>query len=267
MAGLYGARGVRQLARELKTGSVRARAANSAGASVSGRAPGSMPAARSPPRRPGRGASCAASCGAAKRPPRRRGRRRSGRRARTAARTAVRVQRTSIARAAAAEGAGADVEQRPYAHMRRQHHRQPPVVPRPGPGRHARDDFLLQHEVHVGDRIELLDQPEQQRRRDVVRQVADKPQLGARAAQRPEIELERIGQVHPQLAPVRAAPGERRYHVGVDLDDVERACAIEQGRVIAPRPGPISTSRSPGCGSIARTIRSIVPGSCRKCCP
>ena len=41
--------------------------------------------------------------------------------------------------------------------------------------------------------------------------------------------------------------------IAIDLDRVQlRAGVRSSGSVIAPRPGPISTRRSPGCGSIAR---------------
>src|SRR5690606_6868524 len=39
------------------------------------------------------------------------------------------------------------------------------------------------------------------------------------------------------------------------------------GALSAPSPGPISTMRSPGCGPIARTMRPMIPASCRKCWP
>src|SRR5689334_2340989 len=40
-----------------------------------------------------------------------------------------------------------------------------------------------------------------------------------------------------------------------------------KGMVRAPSPGPISTMKSSGAGSIASTRRARTRGSCRKCCP
>ncbi len=70
--------------------------------------------------------------------------------------------------------------------------------------------------------VELVEEVEQQRRGDVVGQVADQAQRRPVAAQRAEVELERVGEVHAQLAVPAAAPLEFRHDVAVDLDDVER---------------------------------------------
>jgi hypothetical protein len=43
---------------------------------------------------------------------------------------------------------------------------------------HALDDFLLQHEMHVAHAAAKTSKMEKQRRRDVVRQIADNAQAG-----------------------------------------------------------------------------------------
>ena len=145
------------------------------------------------------------------------------------------------------EGAGADVEQGPYAHMRRQHHGQPPVIPRPGPGRHPRNDLLLQHEVHVGDRVDLLDEPEEERRRDVVRQVAGKPQL-----RRPSRAAARRSNSSASARCTRSSPwsAQRRVSAGTTSGSISMTssapAALEQRR--ADRAAPRSDLHQPLAG-------------------
>ena len=91
----------------------------------------------------------------------------------------------------------ADLEQSRRVHARRQHDAETPVLA----AARRRDDTIdhlpLQHEMHVGDRIGGLQQPEQQRRRDVVGQVADDPQsCAASGCQRAPID----GRVHRPCA-------------------------------------------------------------------
>ena len=62
------------------------------------------------------------------------------------------------------------------------------------------------------------------------------------------------------VAASRAALAEARHQVAVDLDHVQRARAPRAAAREGAAPGPISTMRSPGCGAIARTIRSMVAG-------
>ncbi len=64
-----------------------------------------------------------------------------------------------------------------------------------------------------------------------------------------------------------ARRSEERREVAVDLDRLRARRSVEQRRVNAPRPGPISTMRSPGWGFTAATMRRSTPGSCRKCWP
>ena len=94
----------------------------------------------------------------------------------------------------------------------------------------AVDDFLLQHHVQVVDVFVGGGDVKQQRRGDVVGQVADDAQpVAAHARQRREVELERVGDV--QLEGLRRAPAraQLRGQVAIDLDGVERARAGRSG--------------------------------------
>ena len=51
------------------------------------------------------------------------------------------------------------------------------VVAAVGPGRKPVHDFLLQHEMHVLDAVNLVDQMKNQRRGNVIRQIAHNTQL------------------------------------------------------------------------------------------
>ena len=77
------------------------------------------------------------------------------------------------------ERAGTDVEQLLDAHPRGQHHGQASIFAGARCRGHAGHDFPLQHDVQVEMAGAAPMQPEQQRRRDVVGQVADDPQLPA----------------------------------------------------------------------------------------
>ncbi|MCY1543941.1 hypothetical protein D9M68_797820 [compost metagenome] len=55
------------------------------------------------------------------------------------------------------------------------HDRQPAPVAAAGLGGQALHHFLLQHEVHVADQVRVVQQVEDQRGGDVVRQVAHHP--------------------------------------------------------------------------------------------
>ena len=127
------------------------------------------------------------------------------------------------------EGARADVEQMPRLEPGRQHHREAAVVAAAGRGDDAVDDFLLQHHVQIVDVLVRRSDVKQQRRGDVVRQVADDAQAAAaHACQRREIELQRVGLV--QLERLRRAPAraQLRGEIAVDLDGVERARLADQ---------------------------------------
>ena len=104
--------------------------------------------------------------------------------------------------------------------MRLQHHREPAVVGRRRARRHPRDDFLLQHHVQVDELRCESREVEQQRRADVVRQVADDAQPRPECR---EVELERVGDVQRRVASGGKSRGEPRGEIAVDLDRVRCA--------------------------------------------
>ena len=113
--------------------------------------------------------------------------------------------------------------------------------------------------------LDGLEQVEQDRRRDVVRQVADHAQRRAgRAASAREVDLQHVGLDDVELGSRRAAA--RRGRGRARSRSAARSGAAS-GPVSAPRPGPISTSAWPGRGSIASTIASTTAPSVRKCWP
>ena len=107
-----------------------------------------------------------------------------------------------------------------------QHHREPAVVLVARPRSDPVDHLLLQHEVLVVDGVARLEKVEQDRRRDVVGQVADDAQLSPRrdGGQGREIDVEDVGL--DDVEPGRAA--QPRGQVAIELDDRERAAALEQ---------------------------------------
>ncbi len=121
------------------------------------------------------------------------------------------------------EGPRADVEQPRHGAARLQHHGQPAVGLPPRAGGHPVHDLLLQHEVHIADAADLVEQVEQQRRGDVVGQVADDAQPLARRREGTEVEAQRVRAVHVQLAEADAAILQRSDEVAVELDRVEPA--------------------------------------------
>ena len=132
-----------------------------------------------------------------------------------------------------------------------QHDGQPPVIAVAGRCDHAFDDFFLQHDVDVADRARAVREMKQQRRRDVVGQIADHAQA---LAQRGEIELAArrpCGVSGARANSLCAAPARGRDR---SRSHAVAPTAASRGRVSAPRPGPISTRRSPGAGSMAATI-------------
>ena len=139
---------------------------------------------------------------------------------------------------------GRDVEQGLDRVAPLQHHRQSPVVLVAGHGRHAVDDFLLQHEVLVLDEVARVEQVEQDRRRDVVGQVADDPEPAARCGvrKRSEVDLEHVGLDHREPGRLAQSRGE----VAVQLDHGERACSLQQRRGERAAPRPDLDQRLPG---------------------
>ena len=78
--------------------------------------------------------------------------------------------------------------------------------------------------MHVAHALGVARDVEQQRRGDVVRQVAHQAQAGGKAR---EVELERVRAVHGQPEG-RKARGERRGEIAVELDRFELARALDQ---------------------------------------
>ena len=109
-----------------------------------------------------------------------------------------------------------------------QHHRQPPVFRRGVPGNHALDHFILQHEVHVLDALGVGGEVEQQRRGDVVRQVADDAQRGG---QRREIEFQRVSGMDDQFRSriiLRVVMLQPRDDVAVDFHHMQMIQSLQQ---------------------------------------
>ena len=120
---------------------------------------------------------------------------------------------------------------------RGEHHGQAPVGLAAGRRDDAIDDLLLQHEMHVGDGGARFEQVKEQRRRDVVRQVAADAKRRSAAVQGGEVDVEHVGLVDDEFAgPCRALP-QQPGEVAVDLDDLEALAALEegQGQRAAPR--------------------------------
>ena len=146
-----------------------------------------------------------------------------------------------------------------------QHHAQAAEALAAGHGDHAIDHFLLQHEVLVHHVLDVREQVEQDRRRDVVGQVADDPKPAAQRsarARRSRPSAHRTRRPSSSLRWRRRAARSRSSSI-----TVSRPQRATSGSVSAPSPGPISTSNSPRRGSIASTMASTMLSSARKCCP
>ena len=98
--------------------------------------------------------------------------------------------------------------------MAAEHDRQPAVGLGSRNGCDAVNDFLLQHEVHVDNRVPMVEQMEEQRRGDVVGEVADEPQL---RTERREVERQRVGFVDMHVAGIREVHPQRGRQVPVQL--------------------------------------------------
>ena len=81
--------------------------------------------------------------------------------------------------------------------------------------------------MHVDDRLGVLEHMEQDRRGNVVGQVADQPDP-ALAGQLAEIDLEHVLVHDGQFADAVRGLGERRDEIAVELDDGQRAVLPEQ---------------------------------------
>ena len=121
------------------------------------------------------------------------------------------------------ERLGRHVEHRHHRIANLKHHRQTPVVGRARFGDHARDDFLLQHEVLIDHAVCNRMQMKQQRRRDVVRQIADDAQTLAirRARKSREVEAKRIGFMHDDFTRIETI-AQTRHEIAIEFDGVKR---------------------------------------------
>ena len=161
------------------------------------------------------------------------------------------------------EGAGRQVEQPRDRRVDAEQDRQHAVVLGAGPRDQPVRDLALQHHRRVGEEPVppvQVDQAEQDRRREVVRQVADDAKPARRRAGRPR-----------SRGPLRLEAAQKRDDVGLEKSageqrDVRRRTTCEQsppgrdrsrrpgsaapvaasGSVSAPVPGPISRNTSPG---------------------
>lgn len=98
-----------------------------------------------------------------------------------------------------------------------------------GLGCEAVDHFILQHEVHVLDLAGKAEQMEDQRRRDVVGQVADNAQQAVIGAQAGEVELERVGLMDLKAVFVTEELGaQHRDQIPVEFDRLQSACFFQQ---------------------------------------
>ena len=127
-----------------------------------------------------------------------------------------------------AKCAGPDFEERFHFDPRSEHDRQASIRRRIRGRRHAIHDFLLQHEVHVCNVLPHRQEVEQERRRDVVRQIADESQGLRTPTQARNIELQHIAFMDPQRAIGRYFGTQLANRVAIDFHDIERVDAFEQ---------------------------------------
>ena len=118
-------------------------------------------------------------------------------------------------------------------------------------------DFLCNMTVRVAQRRRAQNW-KQQRRRDVVGQVADHPRLVA-ALRGSAREVELSASASCSTKPGRAASEGSGCEVAVDLDRIQRAGGLEQRRGQAPRPVRSPYGASPGWASMASRIRRSSP--------
>ena len=169
-------------------------------------------------------AHCAASCAAERRPPTRCAR------TRAAPRMPARAAPSARATADQTRGAGVKAPGPTSNRCRASNQGASITVRRPyssaaGRGGDALDDFLLQHHVQVVDVLVRRRDVKQQRRGDVVGQVADDAQACcracARSAAKSNLSASASCSSKPAAAPQRGA--QLRGEIAVDLDGVERA--------------------------------------------
>src|SRR5690606_19831169 len=88
--------------------------------------------------------------------------------------------------------------------------------------------FALQHEQHVADAPALFEQVEDQRRGNVVGQVADDAHLAGRAVDGGEVELEDVGLVQHEAAVAGEAHAQGGREIAVQFDGGEAGVGAQQ---------------------------------------
>ncbi len=118
---------------------------------------------------------------------------------------------------------GPHVEQGFRFHPGSEHHREPSVFGRIRPRSDAIHHFTLKHHVQVVDDVRALQQMKQERRRDVVRQVAhDAQATSALSGERSEVEFERVDFVHGDARFAANSSRSTDARSRSDLDEIER---------------------------------------------
>ena len=115
---------------------------------------------------------------------------------------------------------------------------------------HAFHHFLLQHEVHVADGVGVVQRMEQDRRTEVVGQVADQADLPApsSAASAVKSTPSTSPSIRRSVPCARAAACSGACRSRSNSIAVSAPWRSSSGKLSAPWPGPISTMASSGCG-------------------
>ncbi|MCK1786564.1 hypothetical protein L9Z73_20090 [Pseudomonas sp. TNT11] len=126
------------------------------------------------------------------------------------------------------ERARANVEQVFDAAVVLNHDRQTAPITATRAGGQALNHFFLQHEVHVADDPGVVQQVEDQRRGDVVWQVAHDPQAVGRGIEAGEVELQRIALVQDEVGLAAKLLVEDRDQVFIEFNHVQLSAAGQQ---------------------------------------
>ena len=92
---------------------------------------------------------------------------------------------------------------------------------------HALNHFFLQHEVHVANQIGIFQQMKNQRRGDVVGQVADYAQRAGRGVEAFEVKLQGIALMQREVAHARELLVEDWNQVFVEFNNIQLAAAVQ----------------------------------------
>ena len=127
---------------------------------------------------------------------------------------------------------GRHIEQVFYLTQVLRHDAQPPPQFAAGLCSQSLNNFLLQHEVHIGNDCGVVQQLENQWRRDVVGQVAHHAQWlpAVLFGQMSVIECECIMTVHCEIRLQSMGRQQTRQQVAVQFDDIELAAAVDKPR-------------------------------------